>query len=77
MVYAPHQEPSAPPMYPSDNIRPVPPVRSEFNQDPLQQTLLQSPPRVPDRYDKPSRSNAEVVSRTVNTIEIFFNELIA
>jgi hypothetical protein len=48
-----HQEPSAPPMYPDvDNIRPVPPVRSEFTRHPHEESLL--PPIIPERMDKPS-----------------------
>ncbi len=76
MVYAPRQEPSAPPMYPTESIRPIPPVRSEYNQNPQEQALL--PPRVPDRMDKQSpRSYADVGSRRVNIqsiIEIFLKE---
>ncbi len=79
MSYAPHHEPSAPHMYPTDQIRPIPPVRSEFSQDPQQQSLL--PPRPPVRMDKqPTPSQiTRVESRRVSIqsiIEIFLNESI-
>jgi hypothetical protein len=70
-------------MYPivSDNIRPVPPVRSEFNRDPQEQALLPPPPpRVPERMDIPStRPYADGGLRRVNIkimIEVFFKNLI-
>ncbi|UJR28071.1 hypothetical protein I4U23_009327 [Adineta vaga] len=46
-----HQEPSAPLMYPENgsNIRPVPPVRSEYMRNAQEESLL--PPRPPDRMD--------------------------
>ena len=48
-----HQEATAPPMYPDvDNIRPIPPVRSEFARHPQEENLL--PPKPPERMDKPS-----------------------
>ncbi len=77
--YAYHQEPSAPPMYPIvDNIRPVPPVRSDFPRDSQEQTLL--PPRVPERSDKPStRLHADAGLRRVNIkimIEVLFKKMI-
>ncbi|CAF2731780.1 unnamed protein product [Rotaria sp. Silwood2] len=63
--YAYRQEPSAPPMYPEvDNIRPVPPIRSEFTRHPQEENLL--PPKVPKRMDidePPSCSTVNVGSR--------------
>ncbi|CAF4505779.1 unnamed protein product [Rotaria sp. Silwood1] len=47
-----NQEPSAPPMYPEvDNIRPIPPTRSEFDRYTQQESLL--PPEPPKRFDEP------------------------
>jgi hypothetical protein len=65
--YAYHQEPTAPPMYPAgvDNIRPVPPVRSEFNRHPQEEALLQ--PRVPPRMDiTPPHAPVDIGLRRVN-----------
>jgi len=64
------QEPSAPPMYPQDigNIRPIPPVRSEFNRHAQEETLL--PPAPPPRGDIPTlRSRTDAGLKRVN-IEI-------
>ncbi len=78
MSYPYHQEPSAPTMYPTDSIRPIPPVRSEFTYDPQEQTLL--PPKPPIRMDKlPTHSHPDTRLRRVNIqiiIELFLNELI-
>ncbi|CAF2898769.1 unnamed protein product [Rotaria sp. Silwood2] len=67
--YAYRQEPSAPPMYPEvDNIRPVPPIRSEFTRHPQEENLL--PPKVPKRMDidePPSCSTVNVGSRRFTT----------
>jgi hypothetical protein len=79
--YPYQQEPSAPPMYPqvADNIRPVPPVRSEFTRHPQEETLL-PPPRVPNRMDIPtSRPLADTGLRRVSMkikIEVFLKKMI-
>lgn len=67
------QGPSAPTMYPimQENIRPVPPVRREFMQDPQQQSLIGPDP--PPRMDKQPihTRTTDVTLRRVN-IQIMF-----
>lgn len=60
--YAYPEQPSAPPMYPAaaDHIRPVPPVRSEFNRYAHEEALLA--PKVPPRMDIPA-DHARPISR--------------
>ena len=52
-------------MYPesADHIRPVPPVRSEFNRHAQEETLL--PPKVPKRMDKPEDHDRPISRRSL------------
>jgi hypothetical protein len=57
-----NQAPYAPPMYPEpqDNIRPVPPVRAEFEEQLL--------PPVPRRMDKPDPTDSETRNQVIKSV---------
>lgn len=65
MAYRHHPQPSAPTMYPSEQLHrgPTPPPRADIDQDPQVQRLLTSaaPPPIPDRMDKSSTNSTPVV----------------
>lgn len=59
----------AQPSAPTEHYRPVPPVRSEFASDPLQQGLLSDRPPVPERMDiRPKPLTSTVRSSGVNIL---------
>jgi hypothetical protein len=65
--YNNRQAPFSPPMYPEsvDNIRPVPPLRSEFAHSPQEQPLL---PPVPERMDIPSQKDATLTRQVIEEV---------
>ncbi|CAF0932136.1 unnamed protein product [Rotaria sp. Silwood1] len=67
-----NQEPSAPPMYPEvDNIRPIPPTRSEFDRYTQQESLL--PPEPPKRFDEPPSHSPVNVRLRMNDLTYNYN----